>query len=80
MVTGDMSPVKALTNERSNPRPGLASPARQTTVWNFSSRSIVELILLRELLRLGGNDVMIPWVEVTRIGNRVVLGRVRVVR
>lgn len=53
MVTGDASPVRAPTKERPNPRPGLASLARRTAVWNSSSRSVIELVLLRELLRLG---------------------------
>ena len=53
MVTGDVSPVRALTKERPNPRPGFASLARRTAVWNSSSRSVIELVLLRELLRLG---------------------------
>lgn len=53
IVTGEPSPIGTPTRARPNPRPGLASLARRTAVVNSSSRSVKELVLLMELLRLG---------------------------
>jgi hypothetical protein len=53
IVMGESSPIGTPAKARPNPRPGRAFLARRTAVVNSSSKSVRELVLRIELLRLG---------------------------